>query len=142
MGARPRYLLLGLGLALALGVVVVVLLVRSVAHRSPPIAPQFVPPSWEQYRTSLGHEQHVGKATIACKDCHDYETAGFVAPAVQVCARCHDKETQHTHSGDEKKKTDCLTCHSFAPGAAKQNCMGCHADVQHQAAAVTSHRTV
>src|SRR5204863_6658352 len=52
---------------------------------------ELVPPSWETFRASAGHERHVGKAGIACRECHDYQSSGFKNPGTAPCVRCHDK---------------------------------------------------
>ncbi len=74
-----------------------------------------MPASWAEYRTSLGHVQHVGQSNVTCKDCHDYERDGFKVPGPAACARCHAKEGARLLAGNVTKMSDCLTCHAFAP---------------------------
>ena len=100
---------------------------------------ELVPSAWSEYRTSLGHTQHVGKASIECKNCHDYEREGFVNPGVAPCARCHEKEAHHSHHGDDATKTDCLTCHEFAPKKQTPTCIDCHSEAQGSMAAIKTH---
>jgi predicted CXXCH cytochrome family protein len=107
------------------------------APPGPPAA--LIPPAWSEYRTSLGHTQHVGKGSIGCNDCHDYEREGFVNPGVEPCAQCHAKEASHSHHGDDATKTDCLTCHEFAPKKAAPSCIGCHAEKEGPMAAIQTH---
>jgi hypothetical protein len=113
---------------------------RTAAKRPEIVPAGVVPASWSEFRTSHGHEQHVGKSTVTCKDCHGYETTGFANPGAGVCERCHRDQTAHTHAGGAKK-TDCLACHSFAPREAS-TCITCHAEVQGTHARVAQHATV
>ncbi len=92
-----------------------------------PEAPVMVPARWEQFRTSPGHREHVGKQGIECKSCHDYEKDGFVNPGLAPCAKCHVTETTVAHHGNATLKTDCLTCHVFAPDQKAPTCISCHA---------------
>jgi hypothetical protein len=110
---------------------------RVLSRRPVEVAPVAVPESWAQYRTSAGHEQHVGHGSIACKDCHDSAGAGFTNPGVSVCGHCHEKEATHSHAGGATK-TDCLSCHTFAPGAAP-TCIDCHREAQGKLASVVQH---
>ena len=120
---------------------------------SPPgIPPEMVPASWEEFRTSLGHRQHVGKDGVACKDCHDYEREGFKNPGAAPCQRCHSKESgrHHGSGGDAKNRLfdlshllsrlarqrpsrDCrvhrLSC--SAPGRTRRDCDPCVNRLQH-----------
>src|SRR4051812_620138 len=81
--------------------------IRRIPHTPPGIPPDLVPPSWAEYRTSLGHREHVGKGSIVCNDCHTQVGAGFHKPEVDVCTHCHAKEAGQTHRGGAKP-TDCL----------------------------------
>ena len=79
--------------------------------------PQIVPAAWAEYRASAGHRAHVGREDVVCGDCHAYEKEGFVNPGSAPCRRCHDAEAKHGHGGVETERSDCLTCHAFAPSA-------------------------
>jgi hypothetical protein len=106
------------------------------------VPPEKVPASWVEYRTSLGHTQHVGKTGISCKSCHDYERDGFKNPGPAPCAACHAKEAARFHAGSVTKMTDCLTCHAFAPDQKIPTCIGCHAEPEGRFAAIkTTHAT-
>jgi hypothetical protein len=139
MSETRKRLLWSAAIAVAVIVGTIAGLMRVAARRPPGVPSEAVPPSWTEYRTSLGHQQHVGKGTIVCNDCHDFAKAGFVNPGAGVCSRCHDKEAGHTHQGGDKK-TDCLVCHAFSPRAAP-TCIGCHAESQTHVAAISTHRT-
>jgi hypothetical protein len=113
---------------------------RAVAQRPAPVTGGMVPPSWAEFRTSSGHKAHVGKANIACSDCHGLETNGFTSPGAAICNRCHQDQSAHTHTGGARK-TDCLACHSFAPRPAP-TCIGCHEAAQGTHAKIAQHATV
>ncbi len=132
-------------LGIALGVLFLIAagvagFLRVVSKRPDAVPADVVPPSWAEFRTSPGHQQHIGKATIVCKDCHGYDTAGFTNPGTGVCSHCHEKETAHTHTGG-KTGTDCLSCHAFGTSAAP-TCIGCHAEARGTHAAIAQHATV
>src|SRR5262249_35582547 len=113
---------------------------RTVSRRPAAAAAELVPASWSEFRASTGHEQHVGKGSVARKASHRYQSNGFRNPGGGVCTRCHANETTHTHAGGQTK-TDCLACHPFAPRAAP-TCITCHAEAQGTHAAVAQHASV
>jgi hypothetical protein len=114
---------------------------RVLARRPEPIPPaQYVPASWSDFRASAGHKAHVGKGNVTCRDCHGDDGGAFANPGAGICARCHAEQTAHTHVGGEHK-TDCFSCHAFAPREAP-TCIGCHAEKQGSHAAVTEHAKV
>jgi hypothetical protein len=131
--------------ALFVGILVVSALVAGIVRRWPSspggVPPGLVPASWETFRTSPGHRKHVGRDDVACKDCHDYEREGFKNPGAAPCARCHEKQALHAHKGNAERKTDCLTCHVFAPDRDAPRCLGCHKEPEGQLAAVKTHAT-
>jgi hypothetical protein len=110
-------------------------------HHPPGIPPELVPASWEQYRTSPGHMTHVEGGKATCTDCHDYTREGFKDPGSAPCARCHAKEAAKSHHGDVATKTECLTCHVFAPDKVAPTCISCHATMQGASAGVSVHAT-
>jgi len=113
---------------------------RVLSKRPDPVVPrEYVPPSYADFRTSVGHKAHVGKGNVTCRDCHGTE-GDFSKPGTDVCARCHAEQTTHTHAGGERK-TDCFSCHSFAPRDAP-TCIGCHAEKLGTHGAVIQHATV
>jgi hypothetical protein len=138
---RPGPIFATTGLALALLAGAVAALVRAWPAAAPGVPPELVPASWEQYRTSAGHMAHVGSGKVACRYCHDFEHDGFKNPGTAPCARCHGKETSHGHTGAGQDKTDCLTCHTFAPGGQPPACIGCHSKVEGHAERVSVHAT-
>ena len=100
------------------------------------------PPSWAEYKTSAGHEAHVGQGKAACKDCHDYERDGFKNPGNAPCAKCHGEQAAHAHpSSPQAAKIDCLGCHSFTPNKPSATCIGCHAEPQGALAGIHEHGT-
>jgi hypothetical protein len=104
--------------------------------------PELVPASWEQYRTSPGHQAHVTRAGIECGSCHDLAKDGFKNPGTDVCKNCHAKETAFGHRGGPGGDgTGCLTCHAFAFDRAEPTCIGCHAQRHGEAPAVVQHAT-
>ncbi|MGO8994601.1 MAG: hypothetical protein ACLQVI_14895 [Polyangiaceae bacterium] len=114
---------------------------RFVARRMPApagVPAETVPASWAEYRTSLGHTQHVGKENLTCKSCHDYERDGFKNPGPAPCVACHAKEGAKLHAGGVTKMTDCLTCHAFAPEQKIPTCISCHTEPAGRFAAITS----
>jgi hypothetical protein len=113
----------------ALGVLagIVVVLVVVQARRPAGVPPELVPASWAEFRTSPGHDSHVGTGKATCRDCHDYAREGFKSPGSAPCARCHAKEAKHSH-GDATQQTNCLACHVFAPDRQASTCMSCHAE--------------
>lgn len=98
-----------------------------------------IPDSWSEFRTSPGHEAHVGRDNVNCSDCHDYQREGFKKPDMAVCAKCHEKESTHGHKGDAQTKTDCLTCHGFAPKQEIPTCISCHVAPEGPLAAIKMH---
>ncbi len=124
-------------IAIATAVIALVLIERS---RVPGVPSEMVPPSWSEYRTSLGHEAHIGKDHIECRDCHDYEKEGFRSPGSSGCVRCHDKQGSHGHGGGSKSGA-CLDCHPFAPNKTTPTCISCHAQAQDHAAKIEHHDT-
>ena len=125
----------------ALVAAVIVAIVIRARSEAPGVPSELVPPSWESFRTSAGHKIHVGKDGLACKNCHDYEREGFKNPGSAVCVRCHTKEGAHAHVGNSEKKTECLTCHEFAPGREPPRCISCHAEPEGKHAAIVTHAT-
>jgi hypothetical protein len=131
-----------LALLVIAAVVAGVGLSRRLAQAPSSAAPVIVPAAWAEYRTSLGHTQHVGRANVECKDCHDYARDGFKNPGPAPCARCHAKEAARLLAGGVTKMTDCLTCHAFAPAQVVPTCIGCHAEPEGRFAAIkTTHAT-
>ncbi len=125
--------------ALAVAVACALLVIR---YRGPSdVPPAMVPASWALYRTSLGHITHVDSAKVTCSGCHDFEREGFKNPGVAPCAKCHADEVARAHPGDVQDKTDCLTCHAFAPNRPTPKCISCHAAPHGPLAAVTMHAT-
>jgi hypothetical protein len=120
---------------------VVLLLVRH-ARRPPGLPPDKVPAAWVQFRTSLGHTQHVGRrgatGDVRCGDCHDYERDGFKNPGPAPCVRCHVKEGARFDASHVTSMSNCLTCHAFAPEQQIPTCAGCHAQSEGRFAAITS----
>jgi hypothetical protein len=94
--------------------------------------------TWSELRLSIGHQQHITKATIVCKDCHQ---GGFHNPGTAPCLGCHKKEAAQTHAGGTEKKTNCFACHTFTPHKAMPTCISCHEQKQGVLASVTEHRT-
>lgn len=125
---------------LVLVAAVVAFLVHLESTRRGPFVPKDVPPEWQDFKTGQGHRVHVEERGVACKECHDYERDGFVRPDVATCNRCHEKQAAHEHLGDDATKTDCLTCHSFAPKAAP-TCISCHSETHGKSAAIGTHST-
>jgi hypothetical protein len=120
--------------------------VRRLATRrasSPPaLPPGKVPAAWVQFRTSLGHTEHVGEKGVTCGDCHDYEHDGFKNPGPAPCVRCHAKEGARFDASHVTTMTNCLTCHAFAPEQKTPTCIGCHAQPEGSFAAIkTTHAT-
>ena len=114
---------------------------RFVAHRMQTpagVPPEVVPASWVEYRTSLGHTQHVGRPGVTCKSCHDYERDGFKNPGPTPCVACHAKEGAKLHASGVTKMTDCLTCHAFAPEQKIPTCISCHTKPEGDFAAITT----
>ena len=109
--------------------------------RATGVPAHLVPPSWVEYRESAGHKSHVGRDDVACKDCHAYEKEGFKNPGTGPCVKCHDKQAAHAHKGGAEKKTDCLTCHAFAPNVVTPTCISCHAQAEGTLASIVQHKT-
>ncbi len=105
--------------------------------------PDFVPASWTQFRTSGGHEAHVGHGKIECRDCHDFERDGFKNAGAFVCAKCHGQDLSAAHHRDlVAPATNCLSCHMFAPGQVEKTCIGCHDKPQGSFAAIAVHAKI
>ncbi len=103
------------------------------------VTPSLVPQTWASVRESPGHQAHVGKDQIACRDCHDESDGGFRSLKEAACtSTCHAAEVARTHAGDTVKPTTCLTCHAFGAQAAP-TCLECHASAQGKSAAVAVH---
>jgi hypothetical protein len=119
-------------------------IVHSWPHSPRGVPPGLVPASWAEYRTSPGHQSHVGAGKAVCSDCHDFEDGGFRKPPAAVCWNCHAKQTTHAHGGMARgaDATDCLTCHIFAPDRAAPTCIGCHAKPHGEIAAIAQHADV
>jgi hypothetical protein len=139
------------GVALALLVVAAaatVWLVKRMSGRPPP-PPAEVPPAWALFRTSAGHEEHVGKRGIECKSCHDVAHDGFKNPGTAPCVGCHAREATQGHGGtsfgaptaNAAEKSACLACHAFAPKQTMPTCISCHQSAQGNAPAVVTHAT-
>jgi hypothetical protein len=131
-------------LVIAAGIVIVCVLaiVKLWPHAPPRTAPDFVPESWAQYRTTPGHALHVGQGKAQCHDCHNIERDGFKNPGTAVCANCHAKEAAVAHRGGPgSNATGCLTCHVFALARTAPRCIDCHAQPQGDRAAVLTHAT-
>lgn len=140
--ARRRLVRVGASLAVALAVAVGVL-VALWPRRPPPVWPRSVPASWEQYRTSPGHTEHVLNRRIDCTSCHDVQREGFTNPGTAVCKSCHAKETGMLHRGGSgSDATGCLTCHAFAPDRPAATCISCHAQPHGASPAVVQHADV
>jgi hypothetical protein len=106
------------------------------------VLPENVPPSWTEYRTSPGHQSHVGRQRIECHACHEIERDGFKNPGTAVCGTCHAKEAARMHRGGAgAQATSCLSCHTFAPDAPAPTCIGCHVTPRGLLAAVVQHAT-
>src|SRR6185436_7669959 len=126
----------GAKIALSSSILIVIVVAAAIAawfirmpRRSAPPPSELVPSSWQAFRTSSGHE-----------------TSGFQSPGVAPCSKCHANQVAHTHAGGDPKKTDCLTCHTFAPAAsdtvtASAKCVECHSTQQGHAGAVKQHAT-
>ncbi|HXX68463.1 MAG TPA: hypothetical protein VEK07_14840 [Polyangiaceae bacterium] len=132
--------------ALALAAVVLAIGIGALVHwwpRAPrPVPPGLVPATWAEFRTSPGHQAHVGRANIQCGSCHDFEREGFRNPGTAVCKNCHARETALAHRGGTgTEATGCLSCHFFAPDRAEPKCVDCHAERHGQAAAIEQHAT-
>jgi hypothetical protein len=83
-----------MGAAAALALALIVAIIVHFVRRPPPVPgvpAALVPASWNEYRTSSGHQTHVNKAGLQCKECHAYETNGFKDPGTAPCAKCHEK---------------------------------------------------
>ena len=61
----------------------------------------YVPLSWSQARTIDGHELHVGKKQVACRECHAIGETSMGAVSPLRCAGCHEKESRITHAASE-----------------------------------------
>ncbi|MEO8875121.1 MAG: hypothetical protein ABI461_05995, partial [Polyangiaceae bacterium] len=86
-----------------------------------------------------------GGGKAKCDDCHDIDTNGFKNPGTAVCEKCHAQEAAGAHHGPATGSGECLTCHTFAPGAPEagvQTCIDCHRSPQGSLAAVVHHATV
>jgi len=132
--------------ALALAIALVIaggaaFLVRILRSHHATVPPELVPPQWEQFKTSAGHRKHVDEEGLACKECHDYEKVGFKSPGAAPCARCHEKQKTFTHAGDVEMKTDCLSCHAFAPKE-PATCISCHAAPHGKSNAIGIHKDI
>ncbi len=141
MTRRMRVVIIALFAAVCAIAMAVAAVVARWPHSPPGIPPEMVPAAWAQYRTTLGHTQHVGQGNMVCKDCHDYEREGFKNPGVAPCARCHAKEAGRFHAGNDTTKTDCLTCHVFKPNAEAPKCIGGQAAPEGHFAAIKGHAT-
>lgn len=140
---RVRWSLAAAALVLVV-VAGVVAFVKLRPHRPPtvPPAPLQVPAAWKQFRTSPGHQTHVGGGKATCRDCHDFATNGFKKPDVAICTKCHAREAAGAHHGAASGSGECLTCHPFAPGHTVQTCIDCHRSPQGNLAAIVHHATV
>jgi hypothetical protein len=106
------------------------------------VVPRSVPPSWTEFRTSPGHQEHVGRDHVECRACHDIERNGFKNAGTEVCRACHTKEAAVMHRGGPgADATSCLSCHRFAPNAPAPKCIGCHATTHGKLAGVVQHAT-
>ncbi|MGA3121885.1 MAG: hypothetical protein ABSF69_14050 [Polyangiaceae bacterium] len=142
MTRSVRRVLFGLAGAVVIGAACIAARVLIGRHTVKSVAPDFVPASWAQTRTTPGHRTHVGGAKAECRDCHDFERDGFKNPGTAVCTKCHTRETGVAHHGSPSRSTDCLTCHAFAIGAAEPTCIGCHAGPEGRLPAIVQHATV
>jgi hypothetical protein len=147
---KRRFWIIGtLAAVLALAALVAAWSFHRRPHGIDEIPAALVPANWPQLRLTKGHEEHVGKQGIACKDCHDYEKEGFKDPGIAPCARCHEKETALTHPSNVAVPMNCRTCHVFAPDKVAPACISCHVSAQGVAAgmgeghviAITTHAT-
>ena len=112
-------------------------MITRLAHTPAGVSPEAVPASWVEFRTSLGHTQHVGKNGVTCTSCHA-EGDGFKNPGPAPCVHCHSKEGARFHKGSVTEMTDCLTCHAFAPAQKTPTCISCHAKPEGRLAAIAS----
>ncbi|MGD0680392.1 MAG: hypothetical protein ABSC94_33895 [Polyangiaceae bacterium] len=140
IGRRLAWTITAAAIVLAAGIAAVV----PWWPRAPPgVIPSMVPAAWAEFRTSPGHQLHVGRLKLDCGACHDFERDGFKNPGTSVCKNCHAKETALAHRGGSgNDATGCLTCHAFAPGRPAPTCIGCHAQRHGEAAAITQHATI
>jgi hypothetical protein len=107
--------------------------------------PQPVAPFRSRCPTGLGIEpapvtSNTWAAHRRLPDCHDVDKVGFTFPGAAVCGRCHTKESAQSHTGGATK-TDCLSCHTFAPNAAAPTCIDCHRETQGKLASLVQHST-
>ena len=142
-----RRLLVGFALAIAVAGVAVWFFVTRLMHHAPGVPAGMVPVSWAEFKKSPGHRTHVGRDDVACKDCHDFDKEGFKNAGAATCTKsCHAKQRERSHLGGEGAKTDCLSCHAFAPDVAPRPCIGCHdaktVGAKGTHAAVVAHKTV
>jgi hypothetical protein len=136
------------GFAWSLGAAVVVVaacvlaFVKFRPHRPKGVPPDMVPASWDQYRSTPGHQVHVTGEKAECHDCHDFERDGFKNPGTAVCQSCHLKDMGGPHHRDVSSKTECLTCHAFALGRTDPTCISCHANAEESLPAIVQHATI
>src|SRR5689334_2374116 len=105
--------------------VALLLLVIGCSSRDPRPA-DTVPASWRDVRESAGHTVHVGKANVACKDCHGERTFG--TPPADLCEKCHGTVQTPLHGAN----LACQSCHGFGKDTAIKPaaCMRCHEQAQ------------
>jgi hypothetical protein len=134
---RGKWIASALATVALLGAILAAVVVAR-SRKALDVPPGLVPASWNEFRTSPGHESHVSTGKTTCRDCHDYQRDGFRNPGPLPCTRCHEKQATHSH-GSAAEKTDCLTCHLFAPNREAPTCIGCHAQPHGTFAAITQH---
>jgi len=137
-----RRIVWGLGAAVVIMAACVLTLVKVWPRGPKGVPPDLVPASWAEYRTTPGHQTHVGGEKAECHDCHDFERDGFKNPGTAVCKNCHAQETGVAHHGAPSSSMACLTCHAFALGSTEPTCIDCHAKAEGKLAAVVQHATV
>jgi hypothetical protein len=81
-----------------------------------------VPLVWQAARTLPGHRVHVGERGLPCSSCHELRGTSMGPVNPSRCASCHEKEARSEHASSQARdkfgpgaKTDCATCHVFAP---------------------------